>query len=169
MSNFLYFTKRGLSIYFYIIKLLCLYLGSPSFGGGLISGGTYYRLVFSGDLLSSSLFSSIVSILTFSTDLFSFCLSAELISSSEIFNLLADLPLWGFLLILKLFLTGEISDFYFWTFNAVSVWKLSLSFLGKPVQYFSISYLIWGSVLVTWMPYPWFSLVALSIHKLYPL
>lgn len=140
MSNFLCFTRRGLSIYFYMMKLLCLYLGSPSLGG-LISGGTQ-RLVFSGDLLSSSLFSSIVSILTFSTDFVSFCLSAELISSSETFILISERPRIGFLLILKLFFIGEISDFYFWTLRAVSVQKLSLSFFGKPVQYFSISCLI---------------------------
>ena len=75
------------------------------------------RLVFSGDLLSSSLFSSIVSIRTFSTDLASF-LSFSLISSSLTFILFSDRPRAGFF-ILKLFFIGEDSDFCFWTFSSV--------------------------------------------------
>lgn len=147
MSNFLCFTSKGLSIYFWIIKLLCLYLGSPSLGG-LISGGTTL-LVLSGLGLFSSLSSSIVSIwfLTFSTDYASFARSEEPISSSETLILFSDFPLLGLLLTLKLFLMGESCVFYF------CIWSCSPSFfLGYPVQYFSISYLIYYKVLVTCIP-----------------
>lgn len=179
MSNFLYFTKSGLSMYFWIIKLLCLYLGSPSLTCGLISSFCFSWIIgttffFCGLFcLSSSLNSSLIvsiylilGVLTLQLDL---ALSGEETSSSGVnLILFSEYPLYGLLFFINWAFLG-CSDFYFYSYIALisfSIVKLSFSFLGKPVQYFSIRVLICGRVLQTWMPWPWLSLVAFRIHML---
>ena len=91
--------------------------------------------------------------------------------------LLSLLPLAGFAwlvfecIFLELDFWGVTSG---WTsgrtaFSSFSAVKLSDSFFGKPTQYFWIKFFIYGKVLQTWIPCPWFSFVAFKIHILCPL